>query len=405
MRVAVAGLGGFAASHHAALAKLEAEGHVRVVGACDPAFASMPEACGKLKERGVPVFDSLEAMIRAARPEIVTLPTPIPLHAPMHRAVVRSGAACYLEKPPTLWWPELQEMIAEDSKASHATQVGFNFIADPMRTALKHRILDGEFGPLQAVTLRMVWPRDAAYYGRNDWAGRLKVRDRWVLDSPIGNAMAHYIQNALYWCGPTVDQVGSLLSVRAILGRVHPIDSYDTAFVSAEMENGATIRIAATHAQQTGFVETETLHLRDASIEFDSWRTGLVRRGDGRQEVLTSGIPDQGAILYHNLQRYARYVRGLEDRTATSLKDSRSFVALCGLALVSAGTISEFPESRVRLEEGRRWVEGLDEELFLFAGKGIWPGLEPRSCGLEELSDLEGSVLRIENMSAAHGRG
>ena len=49
---------------------------------------------------------------------------------------------------------------------------------------------------------RSVLTRSAAGLdGRADWAGKLVMEDGSVLDSPIGNAIAHYVMNMLFWNG------------------------------------------------------------------------------------------------------------------------------------------------------------------------------------------------------------
>jgi len=399
MKVAVAGLGGFAASHHSALKQLEAEGHLKVVGACDPMAASMPEAVDRLKQRGMPIFESLEQMLQATQPDLVTLPTPIPLHAPMHEAVVKSGAACYLEKPPTLWWPELQKMIEVDRQAKHPTRVGFNFVDDPMRWDLKRRILNNEFGRLNQVALRMIWPRDSVYYHRSNWPGRLQTGDHWTLDSPIGNAMAHYTQNVLFWCGSQLDQVGSIASLKAELWRVHPIQTFDTAFVSVYTDTNIQLRIAATHSQQNETTEKETLHLEKADIVFDSWRAATIHHRDGRQETVESESKDTDSMLVYNLRRYVQAIQGSTQPTVTTLKDSRSFVALCDLVLVSAEQIHNFPKEKTRSEANRNYVEGLEAQLDSFLKHETWFAGEPNSVTLEDLDRLEPAALKMVSVS------
>ena len=37
-----------------------------------------------------------------------------------------------------------------------------------------HVDLAGEIGKVKSATVAACWPREAAYYGRNNWAGKLK---------------------------------------------------------------------------------------------------------------------------------------------------------------------------------------------------------------------------------------
>jgi len=383
--VAVAGIGGFAADHHAALAHLEAGGQCRVVAACDPDpnLAATQATRFGFAERGVGVFESLEALLaeHGSDLDLLTLPTPIPLHAGQHRLAVEAGVGCYLEKPPSLWWPEFRSMLEVEQSAVKETQVGFNFVGDPWRRTIKQRILSGEFGALREVRLHAVWPRDAAYYGRNSWAGRLRTGESWVIDSCIGNALAHYVQNLLFWCGTEdVDSVGKIDEVRAWLGRTHPIESYDTALVEASLSGGVKLRIGATHAELGVNFEPETLIFDDVRIAFRRWNEVRTEFADGRVELGRSAIPDQAALLRHNLATYMDYLSGSVSGPTTRLTDSEPFVALCDLALISSGAIHTVTEP---------------PDLGAFAEHGAWPSDTPNTVTMGDLPRLADTATKI----------
>lgn len=372
LRVGVAGLGGFAAEHHAALATLEAEGLCRVVATCDP-FVTYDRT-----ERGVKVYPSLAAMLAAEKFDLVTLPTPIPLHADQHRMVVKSGAACYLEKPPTLWWPQFQRMLRVEDQASIPTQIGFNFVGDPLRIVLRHRIQKGEFGALLSLGIANFWPRNDAYYARNNWAGRVQVEGQWVLDSPMGNACAHYVQNALFWVPNS-----EVFEVQASRWRAHPIETWDTIFLAANLTGGITLRIAMTHTGADRSWEREYIELEKARISFNGWRKARIEWNDGRVEDLESEIRDGHQMLVANLRhhlptgrpysfwllRYGDDVIHL-DRPTTSLARSANFVSLNTLAHL-AEPVRVFSDYEERY--GQRIVEGVEEALVPFARDGVVP--------------------------------
>ncbi|MEO5960438.1 MAG: Gfo/Idh/MocA family oxidoreductase, partial [Opitutaceae bacterium] len=203
IRIAIIGMGGFAGSHHNAVARLEERGHAKLVATCDPnlpAFVGQQQAW-RLAARGVQVFEDYRALLEACHADLdlVVVPTPIQLHAEMHAAATAYGLPTYLEKPPTLDYAELEKMIAADARARKASLVGFNFIIEKARLSLKERLLAGEFGAIRGATLSAMWPRPASYFVRNDWAGRLLIDGRVVLDSCFGNAMAHFVHNLLFW--------------------------------------------------------------------------------------------------------------------------------------------------------------------------------------------------------------
>lgn len=384
-KVAVVGLGGFAASHHEALSALELKGVCRVVATCDPdadLIAAQSERF-RFYERDVQLHRTLEDLleVHGGDLDLVTLPIPIPLHAEYHRAVLAAGAGCYLEKPPSLWWPEFCGMLQVDAAAGKASQIGFNFVGDPFRRTLKERVIGDEFGPLLGVRFEAVWPRDAAYYARNDWAGKLRSGDKWVLDSCIGNAMAHYVQNLLFWCGSEdVDSVGRVQGVQAWLGRTRPIESYDTALVGASLENGVQLRIGATHDASGEYMDRETLLFENAKIVFSRWNRASIEYSNGSVEECKSEFEDQSALLQFNLMEYLEYLSGRSLRPTTSLSDSQSFVALCDLALVSSSAIHD--------------IDALPD-LNRFVELGEWPGAEPETAPLGVLDHLAGVADRV----------
>ncbi|HVS51902.1 MAG TPA: Gfo/Idh/MocA family oxidoreductase [Opitutaceae bacterium] len=382
IRVAIAGMGGFAGSHHHAVARLEERGLAKLVATCDP----QPEAfeaeqfSWRFGSRGVQVFADYRAMLGACHPEldVVVLPTPIQLHAEMHAAATALGLPTYLEKPPTLDYRELEAMIAADTRARRASLVGFNFIIEKARLSLKERLLAGEFGAIRGATLSALWPRPASYFARNAWAGRLVVGEHIVVDSCFGNAMAHFVHNLLFWTGgPELFSWAQLAAVRAELYRAHAIEGADTFFVEMDTTTGITMRFALSHACAGASTHTEIVLCDKAALRYAVGRQIEIRWNDGRSERIDLEPFDP---LAENHADYYRYLRGETDRPATTLVDSRPFVALNDLAYVSSGRIAAIPPeliSGVRDEKDQKdylQVAGMPATQENFLVRGVWPG-------------------------------
>lgn len=373
IRIAIVGMGGFAVAHHKALLALEAAGDARLVATCDPRSDEMIAAQPQLglAARGVAVHRDLDAMLaaHAGGIDLITLPTPVPLHEPMHRTCVAHGIPVYLEKPPSLDPAELDRMIAVDAAARVPTWVGFNFIRDPVRQAVKRRMLAGEFGALRLVRISASWIRTAAYYARADWAGRLLLRDRLVLDGPLGNAMAHLVHDAMHWAGPAQDAWAQPQRVRASLLRSHPIQGADTALVEVET-GGAPVRIALTHAGGSEVGAVEELHCAGAVIRMHPDLPERCR-------IIRPGKPDEvlrdldGDHVVANLRASCRLVRGEGARPATSLSDARPFVQLNALAHISTGRIGQAPQRN-----------GTIPGILALADRFLAEGLHPADQGL-----------------------
>lgn len=382
VRIGIIGMGGFAGSHHATVARLEERGILKLICTCDPnpeAFAEEQKSW-RFPQRGVKVFSDYKAMLEACHAELdyVATPTPIQLHAVMHEAITAKGLSAYVEKPPSLDYAELDRMIAADTRARKASLVGFNFIVERSRLALKERLLSGEFGAIRGGTLSAMWPRPSEYFARNSWCGRLLVDGHIVLDSCFGNAMAHFVHNMLFWTGsPSIYSWASIAAVRAELYRAHPIEGADTFFVEADLATGCTLRFAVSHACSGASTSSETVICEKAILRYAVGGQIEVSWKDGRTERISSG-PFDG--LEENHIEYCRFMRGEVARPATTLADSRPLVVLNDLAYISSGKIHPIPAHLVSVvrdeKEQKDYVSVADmaKTVDNFLSRGIWPG-------------------------------
>lgn len=391
LRVGIIGLGGFAGVHHDAVAALEEAGECRLVCTCDPRADDFAERRDKLGfvRRGVRVFRDYLEMLDACREQldVVTIPTPVPLHAPMHRACLERGLAVYLEKPPTLDWRELEEMMAAESGAARLTNVGFNHQIDPERQAMKERLASGEYSPVKSVKLLALWPRGDRYYARAGWAGRLAIDGRLVLDSPLGNAMAHFTHDALFWAGREAWSWSPVRAVEAELYRAHRIEGMDTVFLRAALDGGTELRIAMSHACAGYERQEERIECAGATIVYRvlSGREGgpgarwEIRRRDGTTE--TGG---RTGLDYarDNLRAYFAYLRGEAPRPLNTLEDCRPFVHLNDLAYLASGRITTVPAEAVIKSKGTEAqgelteIRGIEEIAGRFLDTGEFPSVQ-----------------------------
>lgn len=419
IRIGIIGLGGFAGSHHQAIARLEDRGFAKLICTCDPhldAFASEQHAL-RFGARGVELFTDYRAMLEAchARLDAVVIPTPIQLHAEMHAAATAYGIPTYLEKPPTLDWAELERMIAADARARKSSLVGFNFIIEKGRLSLKQRLLAGEFGAIRGATLSALWPRPESYFARNEWAGRLTIGDRLVVDSCFGNAMAHFVHNLLFWTGsPDLFSWAQIAAVRAELYRGHAIQGADTFFVETDTTEGVTIRFAVSHACAGKSAHCEMVLCDKATLRYAVGHQIEVRWTDGRVERLALDPFDP---LLENHLDYIRYLHGETPRPATTLTDSRPFVTVNDLAYVSSGTITPIAPSlisRVRDEKEQKdylQVEGMVAAHENFLVRGIWPGANgwgrnrPEVATRADLAKFEGTIKAMAGPTVATTAG
>jgi predicted dehydrogenase len=283
-----------------------------------------------------------------------------------------------LEKPATLDHAELERMIAVDAALPKRSLVGFNFIIEKPRLKLKERILSGEFGAVRGATLTGLWPRPTSYFQRNEWAGRLMKHGHVVLDSCMGNALAHFVHNVLFWAGrDDLFSWAQLAAVRAELYRAHAIEGADTFFVEADSTAGVTMRFALSHACSGASSQAEVVICENATLRYIVGQQAEIRWCNGFVEKIPLE-PFDG--IEGNHLEYYRYLRGESPRTATTLADTRPFVALNDLAHVSSGHIQPVAPGRVSLERDEKEqkdyldVSGLTAAQEAFTLHGVWPG-------------------------------
>lgn len=406
IRAAICGIGGYASSHHSALAELEREGLVRVTATCDPTLEHLAETCRThdFAGRGVAAYSDFGQMLQAHGGELdlAVVATPIHCHAPMHEALVRRGIACYLEKPPTLDPGELDRMLAVEQSARMATHVGFHFIHLADRLGLRQRIAAGEFGQPVEFSFLGLTPRKPAYFLRNNWAGRLRVDGTLVLDSCLGNAMAHYLNNMLFWAGRARP-----LEMESELYRANPIEGCDTIFARGRLDNGATLRLAATHAcDNPAAIGEERMVFRNATIVIKDSVNVSVTWKDGRKDEFAIEPPS----LPKALRAYLDFLRGRTAQPAQTLEESRGFVEANALFYLAAQAIHPVgaPHLRQTSPEEPVAIDGIAAACRAMVNDGRFPSSGPmpwaRPGGraeVRDLADLESTVDRLATGSSA----
>lgn len=275
--IGVIGIGGFGATHiEAALHCVEhGLGELSAVVARlphNPAFREA-EREEELEKRGVRVYRSYEELLEGERGrlDLVTVPLGIALHEPVSVAALNAGYHVLCEKPAAGSSDEARRMIEAQRRSGRYLSIGFQHLLTPGIQGLKRAALDGRFGRLLEARTIVAWPRDSRYYARNEWAGRLSLAGRQLLDSPLQNAAAHFMQNMLYVAGPP-DGAARPVAVYAENYQANPIESADTQFLRVRTESGAHLVFAASHALRCAREPYSVFTFERATIAWDTER-------------------------------------------------------------------------------------------------------------------------------------
>ncbi|MEW6359408.1 MAG: Gfo/Idh/MocA family oxidoreductase [Planctomycetota bacterium] len=255
LRVGILGLGGFARTHFGALWQLEDRGDVKVESVFARSYYQdrYAETRPKIEARGMRVYTAFDDFMRGERKrlDVASIATSIDSHEEFAVAAMEAGWDVFCEKPVAATVDEVHRMIEVKNRTGRIVAIGYQNIFSDSIQRLKELIVSGRLGKVKRAVTQVRWPRKWSYYDNSDWKGRIKSGDRYVMDSPVQNATAHYLMNLLYLCGATRQDSALPVSVKVEAYHAYPIESFDTANVLVTTDSGATVRHIASHACPT----------------------------------------------------------------------------------------------------------------------------------------------------------
>jgi predicted dehydrogenase len=284
-RAAIIGVSGYGKIYLERLLHHAARGDLTIAAATVINRSEEPAACADLEAKGAVIYDDYRRMFeaQAGQLDLVLIPTGIHWHARMTLAALAAGANVLVEKPLA---PTIQEVWAVQAAAAAAGRfvaVGFQDIYLEDNLTVKRQLVEGVLGRLRRIKGRGLWPRDDAYYARNDWAGRVRLGGEWVLDSPLANALAHFLNLALFLAGDAVERTAQPQGVEAELYRARSIENFDTAAIRVATRSGVEICFYATHSCATVVEPELQIEGTEGTAVWsvhDGWRLRSARAGE-----------------------------------------------------------------------------------------------------------------------------
>jgi len=297
LRFAVVGLGGYGLVHIKAVNWLAEQGLATLAGviALESDRKARPGLVGELLAQHCTLYETVgQFMSEGSRiADVLTVPIGISMHVPVSVDALRAGLHVYCEKPAAATVQEVDRLIAAGKEDGRRIAIGFQHIYSNSIQQLKSRVCDGRLGNVRSLRLMCGWPRSETYYGRNEWAGRMRVGEEWILDSPANNAHAHYLMNALYLCSTEEGKADAPRELRAELYRANRIEGPDTVLLRFTTVGGSDAFVILTHAngRENGPCMRLDCEKGTAYWQSDNGRT-LIRYGDGRTEEFDNLVHD-----------------------------------------------------------------------------------------------------------------
>jgi predicted dehydrogenase len=273
---------------------------IRLVATCDPvgerAEAKAAEYRKAIPGAKVTVYSDYHEMLKAERPEIVTIATESGLHPRIAIDCLDAGCHVICEKPMALSTKDAAAMIAAADKVGRKLAVCFQnrFNAPVQRARTAYEA--GRFGRMLHGMVQVRWNRNEAYYAEAPWRGT------WAQDGgTLMNQCTHGIDLLQWMMGE--DAVRVQAATRRFL---RPIEAEDFGSAIVEFSSGAVgIIEGSADIYPTNINETLSLFGEKGSVvigglavnKIETWRfSDAATVGDTEDRVLEPGAKDPPTV-------------------------------------------------------------------------------------------------------------
>jgi predicted dehydrogenase len=148
------------------------------------------------------------ALVSDPRVDVVSVATPNALHAPVALAAIAAGKHVHCEKPLAPDADTAKQMLDAAEKAGVKTQVGFNYLKNPLIALAREIVANGEIGDI--VSFRGIHAEDYMADAATPWHFRLDPAGGGGVVADLGS---HIIAIARHVLGPISEVCGRLETV------------------------------------------------------------------------------------------------------------------------------------------------------------------------------------------------
>ncbi len=279
-----------------------------------------------------PAFTDWNTLLSEAKPDIVDVCTPTPLHREYVERAAAAGKAIFVEKPLARTLEDCDAMLAAVERTGVPAMSGHVVRFFPEYAAAKRLVDAGGVGTPAAV-------RTARMGGMPTWSV-------WYADpAQSGGVALDLILHDFDWLRWTFGPV-SRVYTQGLMGRTELAGRLDYALVTLRFVAGAVAHITGSWAHPTGFRTTFEIAGDGGLIEHDSARsaplTASLRGGEGGGSVAVPESPlAEGEDPYY--LELAAFVSALENSEPppVTLHDGREAtrIGLAALESIETGKV------------------------------------------------------------------
>ncbi len=364
IKCGIIGISGYAEKHLDIIDGLEGRGEIQLTAAVVRSKTRAADQLLKwrIAERGIKLYSCLDDLIQAEKGniELIILPVGPEFHRSYSIQCMEAGFHVLCEKPPAITIQDVDAMIETSKRTGKICNIGFQSQYFSGLLDIKKRICEGEIGKIKSVSVRGEWRRSEAYYTRNDWAGKLYHKDEVILDGTVANPFAHDLMNTLFFASETEFQTAEPKTVQAELYRGHKIESEDTSFLRATLEDGTTVSFCATLCGHKSEIPTQY------EIIGEKGRILISREAVATYKVITDTNTIEIEYSEHSREEREKIILNTikaikgEEKALCPVKMTRNYVLFLNAAFESALKTIAIPETELIMEEDEQWgVKGM----------------------------------------------
>ncbi|MDC0428947.1 Gfo/Idh/MocA family oxidoreductase [Phycisphaerales bacterium] len=240
LRVGLVGLGKVSRHHLAAIASEPSR--FELVAICESDRRRIPDT-GDLAN--LPCFDSLQPLLAASGPDVISICTPSGLHAEAALEAARAGVHVITEKPMATSLADARTMIEGCDAAGVELFVVNQCRFDPTYQLLHRAIREGRFGRIFMSQANVLWSRPQSYYDADPWRGTIDLDGGALMNQAI-----HYL-DLLHWLVGPIARVHAMTETLA-----RKIETEDSAVLNLRLEDGGLGSVSVTTLAHRANFET-----------------------------------------------------------------------------------------------------------------------------------------------------
>jgi predicted dehydrogenase len=344
-RLALIGVSGYGGIYLKLLREALLLKTVRLVAAVIINPQDVPEIVAELSAGGTIIYADADTFFarESGHIDLCLIPVGIQWHARLTIAALQSGMNVLVEKPLAGSTADTSAIRRAEKESGHWVAVGFQDLYSLESRWLKTQLLAGVIGKLESIRMIGQWPRPRSYFSRNHWAGRLQADGAAVLDSPLNNAFAHFVNLAMYFAGDSVNESSDIRLKSVELYRAHHIETFDTAIVSGVTDRGTEMWFGVSHA--SGINREPEIYIQGSAGRAEWWHEQrcIVVDSAGRRQVFPLRSTEDSRQLM-----FAAVLARLSDPAAfvctTEIAEKHTRLIE---AVHQSGPVREFPASSI----------------------------------------------------------